>query len=35
MILVESGKPSSLEYLIEDYIGHLEHHLDQILRRVS
>lgn len=28
--LVEKGTQSSLGYLIEDYIGHLEHHLDQI-----
>ena len=28
---VEKGKPSSLRYLVEDYIFHLEHHLGQIL----
>jgi len=28
---VEIGKPSSLGYLIDDYIFHLEHHLGQIV----
>lgn len=28
---VENGKPSSLGYLIGDYIGHLEHHLKQVV----
>lgn len=30
MKTVEQGKPSSLSYLIEDYIIHLKHHLSQI-----
>ena len=28
---VESGGPVSLRYLVEDYIFHLEHHLNQII----
>jgi len=30
MNLVEKGKPTSLAYLIEDYIFHLQHHLGQV-----
>jgi hypothetical protein len=30
---VEGGAPTTLEYLIRDYLDHLKHHLDQIWRR--
>jgi hypothetical protein len=30
---VGGGAPVTLEYLIDDYVLHLRHHLDQILRR--
>jgi hypothetical protein len=29
---VDKGKNSSLEYFINDYIGHMNHHLIQIFR---
>jgi len=28
---IEKGAPSSLDFLIEDYIAHLQHHLNQII----
>jgi hypothetical protein len=28
---VTSSQPSTLEYLMKDYVVHLKHHLDQIL----
>ena len=31
MTLIEEGTPSSLSYLIWDYVFHLEHHMKQIL----
>ena len=29
--LVPADRPATLEYLVRDYVGHLEHHLAQIL----
>jgi hypothetical protein len=29
--LVAEGEPATLEYLIRDYVGHLKHHLGQIV----
>ena len=31
--LVDKNDPATLEYLIRDYVDHLRHHLDQILRK--
>ena len=33
--VVGSGKPVTLQFLIEDYILHMQHHLDHILRRAK
>jgi hypothetical protein len=30
--MVDRNKPATLEYLIRDYVDHLRHHLDQILK---
>jgi hypothetical protein len=30
--LVDKNQPATLEYLIRDYVDHLRHHLDQILK---
>ena len=32
---IESGKPVTLRYLIDDYLRHLRHHLDQISGRAG
>ena len=29
---VDKNEPTTLEYLIEDYIGHMKHHLNQIFK---
>lgn len=29
--LIENGKESTLDYLVKDYFGHLEHHVNQII----
>ena len=31
--VVDKNDPATLEYLIRDYVDHLRHHLDQILRK--
>ena len=28
---VSAGQPATLEYFMRDYVGHLEHHLAQVL----
>ena len=33
--LVDKNSPATLEYLIRDYVDHLQHHLDQIFAEVK